>query len=548
MAADLIVAGRIATLGGTHGLAWAEAVAISDGWVTAAGSLPDVGAAASSGTRWLRLAPDEVAIPGLTDAHLHLVDAALALERVDLSAAATLEDGLALVREAHQRTRDADAWLVGHGWDANRWGGWPTASALDRVAPGRRAAFWQHDHHALWVSSAGLRAAGITGVTPDPAGGLIRRGPNGDPEGCLQESASALVADRIPPPGEDDIERLVPILGRQLQALGVVAVHDPGTLAADPGLTGAYRAYAALVDRGAMPLRVHASLRSDGVPEARRRGLRSAMPLGSAPGSRVRVGWQKLFADGTLGSRTAAMLAPFESEEGRQLPNDGLGIWVTSPDELARLVEVAAEAGIASQIHAIGDAGVRAAIDALAPSTGATPLQPRVEHAQLVDPADLPRFARHGIAASIQPVHIRSDMHQARAGWGGRAETTAYAFAALRDAGAVLAAGTDAPVEPIDPWPGIALAVTRTAAEWGAGTPPLGAGQALTLAEAVRAACLGPAESAGEADRGRLTPGHRADVVVVPASALDEPVEPTGPLSTARPTRVLMDGLVVFEG
>ncbi len=547
MAADLIVAGRIATLGGAHGLAWADAVAITDGWVTAAGSLSEVEAAASSGTPRLQLAPDEVAIPGLTDAHLHLVDAALSLERVDLSAAATLEDGLALVQEAHERMGDRDAWLLGHGWDANRWGGWPTASALDRAAPGRRAAFWQHDHHALWVSAAGLHAAGVAGATRDPAGGLIRRSPDGDPEGCLQESASALVADRIPPPSMDDIERLVPVFGRQLQALGVVAVHDPGTLAADPGLTGAYRAYATLVDRGAMPLRVHACLRSDGVPEARRRGLHSGMTLGSTPDSRVRVGWQKLFADGTLGSRTAAMLAPFESEEGRQLPNDGLGVWVTPPDELARLVEVAAEAGIASQIHAIGDAAVRAAIDALAPSADATLLQPRVEHAQLVDPADLPRFARHGIVASIQPVHIRSDMPQARAGWGNRADTTAYPFAALRDAGAVLAAGTDAPVEPIDPWPGIAIAVTRAAPEWGADAPPLGGGQALTLAEAVRAACLGPAASAGETDRGRLTPGHRADVVVLPAAALDEPVGPGGPLSTARPTRVLMDGLVVFE-
>lgn len=547
MTADLIIRGRIVTLAGAHGLGWVEEIAIGGGRVVAAGSHTDVEPTRGPRTRELALAPDEVAIPGITDSHLHLVDAALSLERVDLSSAATLEDGLGLITEAHRRVADADAWLLGHGWDANRWGGWPTAASLEAAAPGRRAAFWQHDHHALWVSHAGLSFAGITSSMPDPAGGLIRREAAGAPEGCLQETAAALVADLIPPPRAADIERLVPVLGRELNAVGVVAVHDPGALAADPHLAGAYAAYEALDERGAMPLRVHACLRQDGVAEARRRSLRSGDRLGDAPEGRVRIGWQKLFADGTLGSRTAAMLEPFDPEAGRALPNDGLGIWVTPPDELARLVEVAAEAGITSQIHAIGDAAVRAALDALAPSSDATALRPRVEHAQLVDPSDLPRFARNGIAASVQPVHVRTDRAQALAGWGRRAEHGAYAFAALLSSGAVVAFGTDAPVEPTDPWPGIAIAVTRAAPEWGHAARPLGADHALSLAQSLRAACLGPALSAGELDRGRLTPGHRADLVVLPAATLAEPVEVGGPLATARPTRVLMDGAIVFE-
>lgn len=547
MSAELILVGQVATLAGAHGLGWVEAVAIADGRIVAAGALQDVEAAAGSRTRRVLLPPDEAAMPGLTDAHLHLVDAALSLERPDLSAAGTLEAGLALIGEAHRRSADPEAWLLGHGWDANRWGGWPTAESLERIAPGRRAAFWQHDHHALWVSPAALQAAGITAATPDPDGGLIRRGPRNEPEGCLQETAAALVADCIPAPSVADIERLVPVLGRQLNALGVVAVHDPGTLAADPGLTGAYAAYVALAERGGMPLRVHASLRQDGVAEARRRGLRSGERLGSAPDSRVRVGWQKLFADGTLGSRTAAMLAPFEAEDGRILLNDGLGVWVTPPDELARLVEIAAEAGITSQIHAIGDAAVRAALDALTAASGSTGLRPRIEHAQLVDPADVPRFARHEIVASVQPVHVRTDQAQARRGWGSRADQSAYAFASLRAAGAILAGGTDAPVEPIDPWPGISIAVTRAAPEWGAGIAPLGGGQALTLDESLRAACLGAAQSACENDRGRLVPGQRADILIVPSAALMEPVQVGGALSSVRPIRVFMDGRVVYE-
>lgn len=547
MTAALVISGRIATLAGAHGLGWVDAVAVAGGRVVAAGSAADIEPLLGPQTRRLALAPGEVAIPGLTDSHLHLVDAALSLERVDLSTAATLEEGLARVADAHARSRDPGAWLEGHGWDANRWGAWPTASALEGVAPGRRAAFWQHDHHALWVSEAGLAAAGVTAATADPAGGLVRRLEDGAPEGCLQESASALVTAHIPAPSTDAIERLVPNLGRELIALGVIAVHDPGALAADPELAGAYAAYAALVDRGSMPLRVHACLRQEGIAAARRRGLRSGDALGSIPGSRVRVGWQKLFADGTLGSRTAAMLEPFEAESGRVLPNDGHGVWVTPPDELVRLVEIAAEAGITSQIHAIGDAAVRAAIDALGPSAGATVLRPRLEHAQLVDPADLPRLARHGIAASVQPVHVRSDHVQARLGWGSRAERSGYAYASLLAAGALLAAGTDAPVEPIDPWPGIEVAVTRAHASWPAGSRPFGQHEALSLDQALRAWCVGPAVSAGELDRGRLEPGHRADVVVLPAAALDEPVVTGGPLGSARPIRVLMDGEVVFE-
>jgi len=207
----------------------------------------------------------------------------------------------------------------------------------------------------------------------------------------------------------------------------------------------------------------------------------------------------------------------------------------------------ATEGGITTTIHAIGDAAVRAALDILADGAARQPLMPRIEHVQMLHPDDRPRFARDGIAASVQPVHLGSDAITARRLWGERAEAEAYTWKAIAETGAVMPFGTDAPVEPIDPWPGLALAVRREDPRWPSGTQPYAPEQALTLDRALRGNCLDPALSARELDRGRLVVGHRADIVVLPAAALDEPVEPGGALATARPAIVLMDGEVVYD-
>ena len=302
---------------------------------------------------------------------------------------------------------------------------------------------------------------------------------------------------------------------------------------------------------GALPIRVHVSLRDDALETAIGRGIRSGQPLGSNPDTRARVGWLKLFADGALTSRTAALLEDYEDEPGRPLPDDRRrGVWMTEPEQLGELVRRAAGAGIHAQIHAIGDAAVRAALDVLEGARslgGGVGMMPRIEHAQMIPPGHGPRFAAAGIAASVQPVHLRTDAPGARRAWGERAEREAFAWSELVATGAVIAFGTDAPVEPFDPWPGIAIAVARRDASWGSDAGAFGPGEAFTLARALRAACVDPALSAGEADRGRLTVGQRADVVVLPAAALDEPVEPGGALATARPDMVLIDGKVVFE-
>jgi predicted amidohydrolase YtcJ len=546
--ADRIVTGRIATLGGDTGFGWVEAIAIAGGRVIGAGRRSEIEGLTGSRTRHLELAPSVVAIPGLTDAHLHLANAAISAGQVDLGGEPTLDTGLRRIAAAADRTPGAERWVLGHGWDSDRWGGWPSADDLERAAPGRRIALWAHDHHSLWASRVALEAAGVGAGTPDPSGGAIRRDPEGRPSGILHESASRLVADLPPPPTADELVAALPAIARELVALGVVAVHDPGSLVPDPTLERAYAAYARLADGGALPIRVHVCFRQEAIPVAIERGHRSGVLVGTNPDGRARVGWQKLFADGSLGSRTAALLEPFTFEPERPLePGRERGIWITEPARLAELTGRAARAGIVTQIHAIGDAALRAALDALEPWVALGPLRPRVEHVQLVDPADLPRFAKLGIAASVQPVHLRSDAAQARHLWGERAERQGYPWRSLAASGALLPFGTDAPVESIDPWPGLAMAVLRADPGWPSGTAPFGPGEALGLSRAVRAACVDGPRSARESDRGRLVVGHRADLVVLPAEALAEPVEVGGPLATVRPRQVLMDGAVVFE-
>jgi predicted amidohydrolase YtcJ len=546
---DLLITGRIATLAGSTGFGWVEAIGIRSGRIAFAGSEVALETRADPFTERIVLEPDEVAIPGLTDAHLHLASTAEATRHVDLTGATTLADGLALIRAAHETSTDPAAWLEGHGWDVDRWGRWPTADDLEIVAPGRLGAFWAHDHHALLVSRTALAESGIDDATGDPHGGVIARDQEGRATGMLYEAATGLVAARIPAIDPTELERRIVAVSLALLAVGVVAVHDPGAVKPDPDLGWSYPAYAHLAETGRLPVRVLASLRADALETALAGDLRSGAILGANPEGRARIGWQKTFADGSLGSRTAALLADIEPEPGRPLPPERRrGVWITEPAELAEQVRRAAEGGISTQIHAIGDAAVRAALDALAPSASAVPFMPRVEHVQLLDAADRGRFAAGGIAASVQPSHLGTDAAQARMLWGDRAERHGYTWGSIAATGAVLAFGTDSPVESFDPWPGIALAVRREDPRWAAGTEAFAPAEALGVERAVRAACVDPPTSARELDRGRLTVGQRADIAVIPAASLLEPVEPGGALARTRPSMVIVDGRVVFEG
>lgn len=553
--AELIIEGRVATLAGAAGFGWADAIALAEGRVLAAGRASEVAALAGKGTRRWRLSPGQLVVPGITDAHLHLMLMVLAESQLDLGRAGDLDGTLELIRTAHAArlaTGDAEGWLLGHGWSLDRLGRWPDAELLERVAPGRPVALYAHDHHSRWLSAQALRRSGIDSASADPAGGLIRRDEDGRPTGMLHETASGLVDAAIPEPTDDELEAGLARVASVLASLGITGAHDPGELGGDPAIRRGPLFYSRLAAAGRLPLRVHASVRAPQLSRAIELGLRSGDGVvGEGAGAdalgrraeRYRMGWLKLFTDGSLGSRSAAMLEPYSDATSRPPTGGPRGMFLAPPDELADHLQRASTAGIVGQVHAIGDAGVRLALDLLAALPDGR-LRRRVEHAQLVQPEDQPRFGALGVAASVQPVHLRSDAAPARQAWGERSRH-AFPLAGLLAAGALIPFGTDAPVEPVDPWPGISVAVCRRD-PFQAADEPLGPEQAISLSRALRAACLDPPLSAGERRIGRLTTGYRADLVVVPADGLREPVEPAA-LASTRPLATLIDGEVVFR-
>lgn len=540
MPLDTLVTGRIATFAGASGFGWVEAIGIRDGKVAFAGSAVDLESRADPHTRRIELEPGELAMPGIIDAHLHFMSAAMAAREIDLTPARSIDDALALIAQAARRV-PPPGWILGGGWDQRRFGAWPTAAAMEEAAPGRLVVLHAFDHHAVWASPAAIAAAGIDRDSGDPPGGVIRRTAGGDPEGVLLENAGDAVLDLVPAPDDATMRAAVSEYGQALLQLGIVGLHDPARLTNDPA-NHALDLYAELAEADELPVRVRACVRSDGLDDAIGRGLRSGSTLGRADRSLLSFGWLKLFADGTLGSRTAALLEPIEAGSDR-------GLFLSPPEEIAGLARQAAEAGIATMIHAIGDAAVRAALDALGPTAAKVPVMPRVEHVQLLSAADRGRFAGLGVAASVQPVHLREDADTARRDWGARAESEGYAWRSIVDVGATLAFGSDAPVEPADPWPGIALAVLRRDPSWGRDAPAFGPDEALTLEQALRAATVGAAATAKDSLGGRLVPGSEADLIVLPAAPREsaDSDERAAAFAEVRPRLVLLGGDVVVE-
>jgi predicted amidohydrolase YtcJ len=533
--ADLAIRGRIATLDGDSGFGWAGSVTITDGIVSGVGAR--AAARSGGGTRVWRL-PDELCvIPGITDAHLHLGMAARAASSLALDDAPDRTAVLARVADAHGRllaTGDERTAIEGHGWSLDQLRGWPTSAELARVAPHRSVALWSHDHHTRWVSRDLAEAAVVIAGDAAP---LIRRGPDGEATGILHEAAAALVDPLLP---AWSTERRIAALGSyaaDLAALGVTGVHDPGELADETGLDGGPALYRRLAREGRLPLRVWSSIREPLLAAALAAGMRTGAGEG-----RYRDGWLKLFADGALGSRSAALLAPWEADDPAGAPvGDPSGLLTASPDGLLGSARQAVDAGIAVQIHGIGDRAVRVAIDVLADLPRLPGAHHRVEHAQLVDPADIGRFARLGIAASVQPCHLCTDEPAMRVGWGTRT-ANAFPLASLDATGALIPLGTDAPVESPDPWRNLAAAVTRSDPGWPEDRQPFHAEQALSLERALRAACVDPARTAGHATLGRLVVGAPADLLVVPWEALADPGPRGARLAATRPLATLIDG------
>ncbi len=499
----------------------AEAMVVAGGRIRWVGASADVGANAE----WERVdLAGATVIPGLRDAHTHLLAYALLKQQVDLRD--THSEAEAVRRVADYAARHPERpWIRGHGWNEHLWaeGKKPSRASLDQAIPDRPVVLSRIDGHVVWVNSRALELAGVTDETPDPPGGHLERDAHGRLTGLLRETARKLVYRHIPPPSLQERVAALRAVQGEAHTLGLVEVHV---------IEGAeaLEALQVLHAAGELSLRVLFLPPISLLDHLRAAGVRAG--LGD---ERLRLGQLKLFADGTLGSRTAWMLAPFEGEpENRGLPT-------YPPDELRRLVREAHEAGWPCAIHAIGDAANRAALDALEAAPACeSPLPDRIEHVQVIHPDDMPRLAAQGVVASMQPIHMASDWRLAELFWGARARWS-YAWRSLRRLGTVLAFGSDVPVEPLNPWPALAVAISRRDLE---GAPEGGwhPDETLTLAEALEGFTVGTARAAGRKRAGRLVVGAPADFLVLDRDPFElRPEE----LARVRPRATIVGGEVV---
>jgi predicted amidohydrolase YtcJ len=492
------------------GIQTAEAIGIADGHVVAVGSRDDVLEVAAPGARMVAAGTAAI-IPGVHDFHLHLVGMARARRSVPLEGVTTFE---ALLAELRRRTATLmpGAWLRGHGWGEELLSA-GALEGLDGAMGERPALLYSHDTHSAWASAAALRAAGIGAETADPAAGRIERGADGSPNGILRESATQLVeavAERLRGPALD--AELDEVLA-ELAGLGITGATDAGDTTTENGIGE----FAVLGDRASLLLgsrarldgriRLTVNVPADAIGAASLLGLRTGAAL---PGtSTLRAGWAKAYLDGALGSRTAALHAPYAGDAG-----SGAGIMRLAPEQLDSIATAARAAGIGLALHAIGDRAVTLALDAIgrAPARSLGTPPDRIEHAQLVRAEDLGRFAEMRVTASLQPVHVVSDRPQAEAAWADRL-ANAYPWRSLAAAGARLAFGSDAPIETPNPWLGLFAAVHRRApadalADWQAQE---GVDPQVALAAYTRA----PAIGAGRPEEGKLGVGAVADLAVL---------------------------------
>ncbi len=483
--------------------AGADALATAFGRVLAVGRADDL-AAAFPRARRIDLHGLHV-FPGLIDAHLHFVSYGMGLLQVELRRTRSITEAAGLLAQRAAES-PAGAWVLGRGWDKNLWteGRFPRRDDLDPVTGDHPVASWSKDGHVFWVNSAALRQARITRATADPPGGVISRDGAGEPDGILKEEAKALAQRILPDPTPEMREQAVAAASAEFHRLGLTGVHAfTGAAAEGP-------------DQFATLQRLHArrELAIRTVATVPDRLVDAAAAVGMVTGvgdPMLRIGALKIFADGALGSQTASMLDPYAGQPGN------VGIQVRTTEEIDEFVRKALAAGLWTAIHAIGDRANRDVLDVYQRYEGESRrrgARHRIEHVQVVDPDDLPRLARLGIVASMQPIHATADRDIADRYWGVRARWS-YAWRSLAASGAVLAFGSDAPVETPDPWRGLYAAVTRQREEE-PGVPSWYPQECLSLEQAFGAYTTGPAYAAGtEAWQGRLGPGWVADFIVL---------------------------------
>ena len=518
---------------------WAEAVAIREGRIVFVGTIEGAQRFAGRGTRILDL-PGKMVLPGFIDSHAHPLSGGLELGECNLYDAKTPAEVEGIIR-AYAQAHPQLEWIRGNGWQlpvfprAN-----PTREQLDRAVPDRPAFFWAADGHSGWANSKALALAGITRDTRDPPNGRVERDPRtGEPSGTLREAAVGLVTAKLPPYTREARIGAVRRALAEANRFGITAITD-----ADAGEEHVL-AYEAVDQDGGLTARVTLALHvDDQAPIAPQVAALTALRQQHERGGRLLLGQAKLYADGVLESRTAALLAPYLDRPG------DAGPLVYPPEELAARVAALDRAGFQIHIHAIGDRAIRVSLDALRHAAEANPpreRRPILAHIELFDPADLPRFRREGVIASAQPLWAQADEYitdltepalgPARSRW-------LYPLGSLLASGAIVAGGSDWSVSSLNPLEGIQVALTRRAPEAPAGPAWLPQEQA-RLPEMLAAYTIGSAFAARlERETGSLEVGKLADVIVLDRNLFE--LAPTE-IHKARVLLTLLGGRTVYR-
>jgi predicted amidohydrolase YtcJ len=483
------------------GLPKASAVVVSHGRFLALGSDQEILDAFSLHAKAIDL-EGKTLWPGLTDAHVHLRLLAESMAMVDCETASP-QECLARVKQASDKI-PSDVWVLGHGWNQNLWEHrFGTAQQLDAVCGDKPAYLTAKSLHAGWANSLALQLAGIDKQTPDPPGGTIQRDAYGQPTGILFEAgAMRLVESVIPKPSQSETVEKITALFPTLWAVGLTGLHEFDDFSC-------WLALGEIFQSGTTPLRICKYMPFDHLDTFIDAGLRTGFG-----DDRLYLGGVKLFSDGALGPQTAAMLSPFEGTQNS-------GALLLTEDEIFEIGTLAADHSISLAVHAIGDLANHIVLNAFErlrayEADHDIPQRPhRIEHVQILDPPDLPRFAQLGVTASVQPIHAPSDMDMADRYLGERAKY-AYAYRSILEAGAAYVLGSDAPVEPINPFFGLHAAVTRCRLNGEPGDEGWYPEQRFSLDEALAGFTQSPAAVTFRGSRlGKIAPGFYADFIIL---------------------------------
>ena len=528
--ADLIIVnGKVHTVDDANRVV--QAVAIGGNTIIKVGTNDDIRSLSGPATRVIDARGATVA-PGFNDSHVHFLSGGRSLSDVDLAGLTTLRQVQDKIR-VFAADKPADAWIKGRGWLYSPFpNASPTRAQLDEVVPDRPAVMTCYDGHSVWVNSRVLALAGITKATKDPVNGVIVRDANGEPTGHLKESATDLISHLLPKPTEEDRRAALEAAVAHANRIGITSIQNAGGAVEEIGL------YDAVKKGGGLTVRSYlATSARSGISESDADRMDALWKqYGDDP--TLHTGIVKLYADGVIESKTAAMLSPYVGTPSAGTPN-------YSVDELNRIVAMFDKRGWQIQIHAIGDRAIRMSLDALEKAAAANPApargrRHRIEHVETIDPADIPRFAKLGVIASMQPIHAElGDMNSLHPSgpWpdnlGAERASRAWQWKSIRDAGGRITFGSDWGVATLDPLQGIWLAATRLA--------PAGMrDQHLSMAEAVNGYTSWAAYASFEDQRkGTLAAGMLADLVVLSRDLLASP--------PARPPDVVVD-TTIFDG